>query len=208
MQTGALPRSWRDDRAALLIRQPAEGWLVDVEHPDSISALEPILTTHLLVGGYATFTTAALRSDDRALTTAIADIVHDASLDDGSHPMGIHFGSKFGGGLQRQASPRRRRIHPRCRQGAQGSDQGDGLHPRAWGAGSLSGPKPFLDKHDDVADWTAIPRNHEVYLYREGELFMNEPVRITQSDQHALWWGTPADLDAGVAPTRIVADSD
>ncbi|MFL0360884.1 RES domain-containing protein [Curtobacterium flaccumfaciens] len=97
MQTGALPRSWRDDRAALLIRQPAVGWLVDVEHPDSISALEPILTTHLLVGGYATFTTAALRSDDRALTTAIADIVHDATLDDGSRPIGIHFGSKFGG---------------------------------------------------------------------------------------------------------------
>ncbi|WIB26726.1 RES domain-containing protein [Curtobacterium sp. MCSS17_015] len=97
MQTGTLPRSWRDDRTTLVIEHPAEGWLVDIEHPDSISALESSLRTHLLVGGYAAFTTAALRGDDRALTTAVADIVHDARLDDGSRPLGIHFGSKHGG---------------------------------------------------------------------------------------------------------------
>jgi hypothetical protein len=96
MQTGALPRSWRDDRTILEVEHPSTGWFVDVEHPDSISALEPSLRTHLLVGGYGTFTTAALRGEDRALTTAIADIVHDARLDDGTHPMGIQFGSKHG----------------------------------------------------------------------------------------------------------------
>lgn len=52
---------------------------------------------HLLVGGWSAFTTAALRSEDRSLTTAAADLVHDATLDDGSHPVGIHFGSKHGG---------------------------------------------------------------------------------------------------------------
>jgi hypothetical protein len=97
MQTGTLPRSWRDDRATLVIEHPTEGWLVDVEHPDSISALESSLRTHLLVGGYSAFTTAALRGDDRALTTAVADIVHDARLDDGSRPLAIHFRSKHGG---------------------------------------------------------------------------------------------------------------
>lgn len=96
MQTGTLPRSWRDDRAALTIEHPSTGWLIDVEHPDSISALEPSLTTHLLVGGYETLTTAVLRGGDRALTTAIADIVHDALLDDGTRATGIHFGSKHG----------------------------------------------------------------------------------------------------------------
>ncbi len=96
MQTGTLPRSWREDRTLLKIQHPSTGWFVDVEHPDSISALEPSLRTQLLVGGYDAFTTAALRGEDRALTTAIADIVHDARLDDGTHPMGIHFGSKHG----------------------------------------------------------------------------------------------------------------
>lgn len=97
MQTGTLPRSWRDDRVALRIRHPDTGWLVDVEHPDTLSALEPGLRPHLLVGGWTSFTTAALRSEDRSLTTAAADLVHDAILDDGSHPVGIHFGSKHGG---------------------------------------------------------------------------------------------------------------
>lgn len=96
MQTGTLPRSWRDDRTMLKIQHPLTGWFVDVEHPDSISALEPSLQTLLLVGGYEAFTTAALRGEDRALTTAIADIVHDARLDDGTYPIGIHFGSKHG----------------------------------------------------------------------------------------------------------------
>lgn len=96
MQTGTLPRSWRDDRTALVITHPHSGWLVDVEHPDTLSALEPSLRTHLVVSGYESFTTAALRGEDRALTTAIADIIHDVRLDDGTQALGIHFGSKHG----------------------------------------------------------------------------------------------------------------
>lgn len=86
MQTGTLPRSWRDDRAALLVRQLAEGWLVDARSIPIRSAHSSRFSTHLLVGGYAPFTTGALRSSGRALTSLIADIVHDASLDDG-HPL-------------------------------------------------------------------------------------------------------------------------
>jgi hypothetical protein len=97
MQTGALPRSWRDDRNVLVVTHPTTGWLVDVEHPDTLSTLEPSLRTHLVVSGYPSFTTAALRGEDRALTTAIADIVHDVELDDGTRAIGIHFGSKHGG---------------------------------------------------------------------------------------------------------------
>lgn len=96
MQTGTLPRSWRDDRTALTIQHPNHGWLVDVEHPDTLSALEPSLRTHLVVAGYPSFTTAALRGEDRALTTAIADIIHDVYFDDGTQASGIHFGSKHG----------------------------------------------------------------------------------------------------------------
>lgn len=67
----------------------------------------------------------------------------------------------------------------------------------------MSDPKLFLDEHDDVADWTALPRNHEVYLYRQGELFMSDPVRVNKSDADELWWGVPSDLDAGGSPTGV-----
>ncbi|RUQ07163.1 hypothetical protein D8M35_06385 [Curtobacterium sp. HSID17257] len=96
MQTGTLPRSWRDDRTVLSLEHPSTGWYVDVEHPDTLSAIEPSLRSHLLVGGWSSFTTAVLRSDDRSVTTAVADLVHDAVLDDQTHPLGIHFGSKHG----------------------------------------------------------------------------------------------------------------
>lgn len=73
----------------------------------------------------------------------------------------------------------------------------------------MSNPKRFLGDADDVADWSALARGTEVWLYRNGELHRNTPVRVTRADEYELWYGDPDDLDAKrVTAVKITADSD
>src|SRR5665647_411616 len=98
MGTGCLPAIWRDERSVYRIRLPEHGWWVDIEHPDSIAALAHHLEAQLAAGGVAHLTTAHLRGDSRAITTAVAEWVRAQVLDDGAVPLGVRFGSKHRGG--------------------------------------------------------------------------------------------------------------
>ncbi|WP_085367312.1 hypothetical protein [Leifsonia sp. NCR5] len=98
---GALPSSWYERRRMYRARTVGGGWLVDIEHPDTIAALQgPAdgdVARFLANQGIPSLTTGALRSENRLVTTMLAELVRDAELDDGSNPRGIHFGSKHGG---------------------------------------------------------------------------------------------------------------
>ncbi|WP_425839907.1 hypothetical protein [Microbacterium sp. PA5] len=96
MGLGAIPAGWRFDRGMIRIHMPAAGSLVDIEHPDSISAIEGMMGAELASLGVAHLTTGVLRGEKRTVTTAIAAAVKALTLEDGNQPLGIHFGSKHG----------------------------------------------------------------------------------------------------------------
>jgi hypothetical protein len=77
-------------------RTPEEGWWVDIEHPDSIGAIEKSLTDLLKTQKIAQLDTSHLRSPNRHLTTAIAQWTREQVLFDGSEALGVIFGSRHG----------------------------------------------------------------------------------------------------------------
>ena len=99
MGLGHLPSSWRVERRLYRIALPATaGWWIDLEHPDSIAAIETALEDQLAALRVPALTVAVLRGDDRHATTAIADWLHRLRLGDGSTPIGIAYHSKHGTG--------------------------------------------------------------------------------------------------------------
>lgn len=97
MGLGAIPAAWRYSRSIYEILLPQENWWVDIEHPDSIAALDTSFEQVLASEKITHLTTAVLRGENRRVTTMMATAVRAATLDDGSSPIGIHFGSKHGG---------------------------------------------------------------------------------------------------------------
>ncbi len=96
MGLGAVPAGWRFDRGMIRVYMPDTGWLVDIKHPDSISAIERMMGDFLAELGVTHLTTAALRGEEREITTAIATHLHGLTLDTEQRALGIHFGSKHG----------------------------------------------------------------------------------------------------------------
>ncbi|WP_404473448.1 hypothetical protein [Microbacterium aerolatum] len=96
MGLGAIPSGWRYDRGMIPTVMPEPGWLVDIEHPDSISAVERMMGEELSWLRVDHLTTGTLRGEDRAITTAIATFLHDIILETQDMPLGIQFGSKHG----------------------------------------------------------------------------------------------------------------
>lgn len=94
---GTLPPSWREQRGIYQVLIDSPKWFVHIEHADSIAALETGLERFLASQGVASLNTSVLRSENRYVTTTLADPVRAAVLDDGTTPRGIHFGSKHGG---------------------------------------------------------------------------------------------------------------
>jgi hypothetical protein len=94
---GTLPPGWRNRRAIYQVVLSGGGWLVDIEHPDSIAALEAGRERFLANQGIPSLNTSVLRSENRFVTTTLAGLIRTAILEDGSAPRGIHFGSKHGG---------------------------------------------------------------------------------------------------------------
>jgi hypothetical protein len=98
---GALPATWYERRRMYRPLVTDGGWLVDIEHPDTIAALQGppdgSFAKFLANQGITSLTTGVLRSDNRLVTTMLAELVRDAVLDDDTTPRGIHFGSKHGG---------------------------------------------------------------------------------------------------------------
>ncbi|MEO8907468.1 MAG: hypothetical protein ABI310_05260 [Microbacteriaceae bacterium] len=98
---GALPPTWRSERRLYEARLVGGGWLVDVQHPDSIAALEEAddgrVAQFLANNGIPSLTVSTLTSENRTVTTMLAETIRDDQLDDGWTPRGVHFGSKHGG---------------------------------------------------------------------------------------------------------------
>ena len=97
MNSGTLPRTWRTGRQLHIVELPFPGWWIDVEHPETVAAVEVAIPDTLKDLGVAHIDTSLLRSNRREVTTAIADHLRELVLFDGSYPLGIRFGSRHGG---------------------------------------------------------------------------------------------------------------
>ncbi|WP_426624443.1 hypothetical protein ACPPVW_18120 [Leifsonia sp. McL0607] len=97
MQPGWLPTIWRDGRRMYQMTFP-DGWWIDVTSSDTLSAVSAALEDRLLKWGITgTLTVSETTSNDRKLTTRIATwLREEVTLDDGSQPLGVQFGSKYG----------------------------------------------------------------------------------------------------------------
>ena len=91
----AIPVDWQMDRSINEIRMPGNGWWVQIDHANSMSALE-YLTPKLkgMNDQLQLLTSGTLGSDDRAITTLLAHCIRDLTLDDGTTPLGISYASK------------------------------------------------------------------------------------------------------------------
>lgn len=95
---GYLPASWRDDRRVFFLLLRQDGWLIDIEHPDSIAVLRERCESALEDRSIRVLTTADVRGNDRELTTTFASVLRGIQLDTGLSAAGIHYESKHGGG--------------------------------------------------------------------------------------------------------------
>ncbi len=93
---GFLPAQWRLERLEYKLQLPPEGWFVDIEAAQSLSAISQALASTLDSFGAEHLTVAHLRGEDRRITTAVAEWVHGLVLEDGSRAHGIRYGSKHG----------------------------------------------------------------------------------------------------------------
>lgn len=99
---GGVPASWREARRLVKVTMEDPGWLVDVQHPATISAVEgpadgPV-ARFLSSLGVSALTLSALTCDNRMVTTFLAGMIRTTELHDGSAPRGVQFPSKHGGG--------------------------------------------------------------------------------------------------------------
>lgn len=86
---------WQMDRSIYEIRLPRNGWWVQIDHADTLAALEEYVPT---VAGMTErvklLTSGAIEGEDRDLTTLLAHTIRELTLDDGSEPLGISYQSK------------------------------------------------------------------------------------------------------------------
>lgn len=95
---GFLPAGWRQERLEYQLTLPGDGWIVGIEHGDSIAAISRAIGGPLsaTIGRHHHLTVGDLRGENRQTTTSIARWIHAQVLDDGSLPHGIVYGSKHG----------------------------------------------------------------------------------------------------------------
>ena len=94
MQPGRVPQGWRQDRLVYELSLPANGWFIDIERAESIAVIGAALQHQFVTLGIDSLTTAELRGSRREVTTMVADWLRGQTLDDGTLPHGIMFGSK------------------------------------------------------------------------------------------------------------------
>jgi hypothetical protein len=98
---GVIPPTWRSEHRLHSLSIDDGGWLVDIQHPASIAALEAAhdggISRFLANQGIPSLNVSVLTSENRLVTTMLAEMIRDTRLDDNTTPRGIHFGSKHGG---------------------------------------------------------------------------------------------------------------
>lgn len=103
LQPGHLPYSWRDSRLIHRITDPdSAGPWIDMEHQATLDALSlgPPSGVKAFTGREE-FDRAATCSNDRDVTTRIAQWLRGMVLDDGTEAAGIRFRSRVGNGICR-----------------------------------------------------------------------------------------------------------
>lgn len=98
-QPGYVPAAWRDERLVHKVALPPTGWVIDVEHANTIAALNGVLhpeLADLLPHDRKYLTTSDLHGEDRRITTLVALWLRAQVLEDGSLPHGILYRSKHG----------------------------------------------------------------------------------------------------------------
>lgn len=98
MRPGELAVGWRAERSLYRLRLPANGWWVQLEHPDSMAAIETALDTTLDELGVAALDVAVLRGPARLVTTTIATWIHHQTLDTDASALGIWYSSRWATG--------------------------------------------------------------------------------------------------------------
>lgn len=93
LQPGYLPFSWRQERLKYVVTIPeSAGSWVDMEHEKTMDALSMGLARDLLpLTGGEEFDRGVLFSNDRDLTSLLAEWLRDVALDDGSELTGVRF---------------------------------------------------------------------------------------------------------------------
>ena len=91
----AVSVDWQMERSMYEIRLPRTGWWAQIDHADSLAALEVLAPTVPGLGERLRLLTAGvLTGDEREVTTLLAHVVREQRLDDGSQPLGISYPSK------------------------------------------------------------------------------------------------------------------
>lgn len=88
-------RAFREDYHEYNLTLPTSGWFVDIEHADTLSALQRV-RAETARSDEGRLTLGDIFGEDRNLTTALAGQIHQSVLFDGSLPHGIQFRSKHG----------------------------------------------------------------------------------------------------------------
>lgn len=91
-----LVSGWREARSIYRLTLPEDGWLVDVEHEQSLSALNHHLRLKMPTFEVSRLTRGALAGENRPITTAVSRWVWNQTLDDGTRPHGLYYPSKHG----------------------------------------------------------------------------------------------------------------
>lgn len=75
---------------------PQQGWLTDSEHSRTVTFLQGNIPLRLWERSMQRVTVSDLRSEDRFVTTHLAEVLANARLDDDNTAIGLRYGSKHG----------------------------------------------------------------------------------------------------------------
>lgn len=90
-----VPADWQMARSIYAIQLPRNGWWVQIDHAQTLAALEDLSSTVPgLTERLQLLTSGVIESEDRDLTTLLAHTIRTQTLDDGSEPLGISYNSK------------------------------------------------------------------------------------------------------------------
>jgi hypothetical protein len=88
--------NWLYEFRLYILTLPQVGWLVESEHSRTIAYLHGHIPLGLWERGIQRITVADLRSEDRFVTTSLAEQLARPRLADGIEAIGLRYGSKHG----------------------------------------------------------------------------------------------------------------
>lgn len=87
---------WLFEMRLYTVTLPATGWIIDAEHSKTVAYLHGHIPKNLIDRGTNAITVSDLRSEDRYLTTNLAEQLAKAALEDRAIAAGVRYGSKHG----------------------------------------------------------------------------------------------------------------